>query len=144
MKENSEFLEYVYRCANMGYESCTNLIRALNNKDNKIKRVVEDELKEYEDIVKDCKKLLKSNKLEPKSPNIMTKVCSYLGINYEVLKDNSDSAIADTLIQGLNMGKIEMEKKLENYKECDKKVVKIAKRLYEFQGNSIEKLKEFL
>lgn len=144
MKENNEFLEYIYKCANMGYESTTNLIRALENKDNKLKKAVEDELKEYEKIVKDCKKLLKSNKIEPKNTNIMTKMCSYLGINMEVIKDNSDSSIAQTLIEGLNMGKIEMEKKLDKYKNCDKKIIKLAKELYEFQGNSIEKLKEYL
>lgn len=144
MKENNEFLEYIYKCANMGYESTTNLIRALENKDNKLKKAVDDELKEYEKIVKDCKKLLKSSKIEPKNNNIMTKMCSYLGINMEVIKDNSDSSIAQMLIEGLNMGKIEMEKKLDKYKNCDKKIIKLAKELYEFQGNSIEKLKEYL
>ncbi len=144
MKENNEFLEYIYKCANMGYESTTNLIRALENKDNKLKKAVEDELKEYEKIVKDCKKLLKSNKIELKNTNIMTKMCSYLGINMGVIKDNSDSSIAQMLIEGLNMGKIEMEKKLDKYKNCDKKIIKLAKELYDFQGNSIEKLKEYL
>lgn len=144
MKANNEFLEYIYKCANMGYESTTNLIRALENKDNKLKKAVEDELKEYEKIVKDCKKFLKSNKIEPKNTNIMTKMCSYLGINMEVIKDNSDSSIAQMLIEGLNMGKIEMEKKLDKYKNCDKKIIKLAKELYDFQGNSIEKLKEYL
>ena len=71
-------------------------------------------------------------------------MCSYLGINMEVIKDNSDSSIAQMLIEGLNMGKIEMEKKLDKYKNCDKKIIKLAKELYEFQGNSIEKLKEYL
>lgn len=144
MKENNEFLEYIYKCANMGYESTTNLIRALENKDNKLKKAIEDELKEYEKIVKDCKKILKSNKLEPKSTNIMTKMSSFLGINMEVMKDNSDSAIAEMLIQGLNMGKIEMEKKLDKYKDCDKKIIKLAKDLYEFQNNSITELKKYL
>lgn len=144
MKENNEFLEYIYKCANMGYESTTNLLRALEGKDNKIKKAIEDELKEYEKIVKETNKLLKSNKIEPKKTNIMTKMSSYLGINMEVMKDNSDSAIAEMLIQGLNMGKIEMEKKLEEYKSVNKNTIKLARNLYEFQNKSLEELKKFL
>lgn len=144
MKENNEFLEYIYKCANMGYESTTNLLRALEGKDNKVKKAIEDELKEYEKIVKETNKLLKSNKIEPKKTNIMTKMSSYLGINMEVMKDNSDSAIAEMLIQGLNMGKIEMEKKLEEYKSVNKNTIKLARNLYEFQNKSLEELKKFL
>lgn len=144
MKENNEFLEYIYKCANMGYESTTNLLRALEGKDNKIKKAIEDELKEYEKIVKETNKLLKSNKIEPKKTNIMTKMSSYLGINMEVMKDNSDSAIAEMLVQGLNMGKIEMEKKLEEYKSVNKNTIKLARNLYEFQSKSLEELKKFL
>ena len=145
MKENNELLEYIYKCANMGYESTTNLMRALENKENKLKKAIEDELKEYEKIVKDCKKLLKNNKIEPKNTNIMTKMSSFIGINMSVVKDNSDSAIAEMLIQGLNMGKIDMEKKLDKYsKVADKKIIKLAKDLYEFQNNSIEELKKYL
>lgn len=144
MKENNEFLEYIYKCANMGYESTTNLLRALEGKDNKVKKAIEDELKEYEKIVKETNKLLKSNKIEPKKTNIMTKMSSYLGINMEVMKDNSDSAIAEMLIQGLNMGKIEMEKKLEEYKSVNKNTIKLARNLYDFQSKSLEELKKFL
>lgn len=145
MKENNELLEYIYKSAHMGYEATTNLLKALENKDNKLKKAIEDELKEYEKIEKEAKKILKNNKVEPKKTNIMTKISSYIGINMEVVKDNSDSAIASMLIEGLNMGKIEMEKKIENFeKTANKQIIKLAKDLYEFQNNSIEELKKYL
>lgn len=145
MKENNELLEYVYKTASMGYEATTILLRALENKDNKLKKAIEDELKEYEKIVKETKKILKNNKIDPPKTNMMTKISSYLGINMEVVKDNSDSAIASMLIEGLNMGKIEMEKKILNFeKTANKQIIKIAKDLYEFQNNSIEELKKYL
>ena len=38
-----------------------------------------------------------------------------------------------------------MEKKLDKYsKVADKKIIKLAKDLYEFQNNSIEELKKYL
>ena len=45
MKQNNELLEYIYKTASMGYESTTNLLRALENKDNKLKKAIEDELR---------------------------------------------------------------------------------------------------
>ena len=42
----NELLEYIYKCANMGYESTTNLIRALENKENKLKKAIKQNLKE--------------------------------------------------------------------------------------------------
>ena len=61
MNENNELLEYIYQNASMGVKSCTNLINILNGKDNKIKKIVEDELKEYENFVKKSEKILKKN-----------------------------------------------------------------------------------
>ena len=45
MDENTEMLLYIYQNAKMGVNSCTELIRILNSKDNKIKKIVEGELK---------------------------------------------------------------------------------------------------
>ena len=36
MVVNTEMLEYIYQNASMGVKSCTNLIKILNDKDNKI------------------------------------------------------------------------------------------------------------
>ena len=41
MNENNELLTYIYQNAKMGVTSCTNLIKMLNGKDNKIKKIVE-------------------------------------------------------------------------------------------------------
>ena len=59
MDKNVELLEYIYQDADMGVKSLTNLINTINNKDNKIKKLVEEKLKGYEDILKKSKKLLK-------------------------------------------------------------------------------------
>ena len=45
MNENSELLLYIYKNADMGVKSTTELIRLLNQRDNKIKNVVEENKK---------------------------------------------------------------------------------------------------
>ena len=145
MNENTEILEYIYKDAQMGAESVTNLIKAIQNKDNKIKPVVEEQLKKYEAFIKRSEKILKKLKVELKEYNAMAKMSSWMGIKMEMLKDNSDARIADMLIKGLTMGTIDMNKKIDNYEKIiDKDVLKIAKDFRSFQEDSIEKLKVYL
>lgn len=145
MNENTEILEYVYKNANMGAESLTTLLKAIHNKENKMKPIIEEQLKKYEKFVKDSEKILKKYKVELKEYNKMAKMSSWMGINMEMLKDNSDSRVASMLIQGLTMGTIEMTRKIEDYKtKVEKDVLKIAKDFLSFQEDSIEKTKPFL
>jgi len=145
MNENNELLEYVYQTCDMGKNSLTDLLKALNNKDNKIKPIIEKQLKEYEKYYQRAKKLLKENKVTPKTKGPFTEMMSKMGISMNVMKDNSDSAMADMIMRGLTMGTIEMEKKIQDYeKTADKKIIKLAKEVLEFQENNIEDIKKFL
>lgn len=145
MNENTELLEYIYQVADMGVKSTTKLLQELNGKDNKIKKAVEDQLKEYEGFYEITKDLLLKYKVPPKPLGVMADISSSMGIKMEVLKDNSDAKIADMLTQGLTMGKLEMEKKIKNYKDTvGKDLLEVAKGIVKFQENSIAKLKPFL
>lgn len=145
MNENMELLNFVYENAEMGVHTLNNLSDILRNKDNKIKSLIEDELKEYNNFLKESEKLLKKNKLEPKKTNLMAKISSKMGIAMETMKDNSDPAIASMVIEGLTMGIVEMETKIENYKKIvDKKILKLSNKFLKFQEEEIEKLKTFM
>ena len=75
----------------------------------------------------------------------MAKMSAKMGITKEVMADNSDASIADMLIKGISMGSIDMEKKIEVYKEnVDKENMKWAKDFYQFQQDNIKALKKFL
>ena len=145
MNENSEFLEFIYQNASMGAKSCTNLINILNGKDNKIKKIVEGELKGYENIVKKCEKLLKKYKIEPKEKGIMSDIMSKMGMNMEMMKDNSDARVADMLTKGFTMGNVDIAKKIDRYeKDVDKDILSLAKELLDFGKKNIEILKPYL
>lgn len=145
MKEENELLQYIYQTTEMGKNSLKDLLDALKEKDNKIKKTIEEQLDEYEKYYNESEKLLKENKIKPKSKGPMTEMMSKMGINMNVMKDNSDSKIAEMIMQGLTMGTIEMEKKIKDYKgEVDKKIIKLAKELLKFQEKSIEDIKEYL
>lgn len=145
MKEQNELLLYIYQTAEMGKNSLKELLEALKDKENKIKKEIEEELDKYEEFYNESEKLLKENKIKPKSQGPMTEMMSKMGINMNVMKDNSDAKIAEMIMQGLTMGTIEMEKKIKDYQdEVDKKIIKLAKELLKFQEKSIENIKEYL
>ena len=145
MNENMELLNFVYENAEMGVHTLNNLSDILRKKDNKIKGLIEDELKEYNNYIKEKEKKKKKNKLEYKKTNMMSKISSKMGIAMETMKDNSDPAIASMVIEGLTMGIVEMETKIESYKKIvDKKILKLSNKFLKFQEEEIEKLKTFM
>ncbi len=144
MDANMEFILYVYQTADMGVKSTTRLLNMLHNKDNKIIKIIEDELKEYEKTYKESKHILEKNKIELQTKGIITDISSYMGMKMEIIKDNSDARIADMLIKGFTYGVLEMEKKLERYKDIDKKYLKLGETLKKFQEDNIKILKDYV
>lgn len=143
MNEKLELYKHIYKDSEMGIFTITKLLEELKEKDNKIKKDVEEILKGYEryfseakDVLGDCTK---------DENGMMAKMGASMGIRKEVKSDNSDASIAEMLIQGVSMGTIEMEKKIKDYKdEVDKKEIKFAKDFLEFQQDVITGLKKYL
>ena len=145
MKDKNELLMHIYETCDMGVKSTTKLLDLLRNKDNKIKKLLEEELKSYEKYLEKSKKCLKKNKVEPESAGMMAEMMSSMEMKMEVKKDNSDSSIAGMLTQGFTMGIINMNKKIESYKDtCDSGVVELAEDIVKFQEKEIKNLKEYL
>ena len=145
MDENLELLEYIYKNSEMGVFTIKTLLKDLNEKENKIKKLADDQMKEYNKFQDESKKLIKKYNYELKTSGIMAKMGSSMGIKKEVKKDNSDSAIAHLLTEGITMGVVDMETKLKNYKDTvDKKIYNLGKEFLKFQQGEIEKLKEYM
>ena len=145
MDENKELLEYIYQNIDMGIKALNNLINTINGKDNKIKKIIEGEIKGYENYLKECKKIMKKYKIEPKSKGIMTDIGNFLGTKMEMMKDNSDARIADMLTKGFTMGVVDITKRIDNYKgDADKDILGLAKKLLKFSQENIDFLKPYL
>ena len=145
MKENSELILHIYQDAEMACYTISKLLTDLKEKDNKIKKVVEDVLKEYEEWKQKSKKYLKKTNSEITENGMMAKMMAGMSIKKEVKSDNSDSAIADLLIQGVAMGTLSMEKKIKQYEEeASKKEISLAKDFLKFQEKTINTFKEYL
>lgn len=145
MDKNQEFITSLYQDADMALDSLTMLIKKLKTRDNKIKDVIEQSIKGYEKHLKIIKGYMKDNNYEIVSKPLIGKMGAYMGINMEVMKDNSDSRMADMLIEGMTMGVLSTTKNINKYKnEVNKDIILIAKDFKKHQEESIEKLKKYL
>ena len=145
MDENNELLTHINKDANMAVLSLTNLMKEIKTKENKIKTLVETEIKCYEEFVKKSKKLLKKEDLKEPEESLMAKMGVTLGVKKEVLMDNSDASLAHMITEGLTMGIVNMETKIKSYKDkVDKKTLSLAKDFLKFQECEVEKLKKYM
>ena len=145
MNENCELILHIYKDAEMSSYSLTRLLKDLKDKDNKIKKTLEDILKEYEEWKSTTKKYLKKHDAEISENGMMAKMMAGMGIDKEVNADNSDSAIADMIIKGISTGTVDMEKKLKQYRdEANEKELELADDFLKFQEKAIDILKAYL
>jgi alanyl-tRNA synthetase len=145
MDENIQLLEYMYKNSEMCVYTLNKLLEDLKDRENKIKKLIDEEIKHYQNYLNECKKIIKKNKYNLKENSLMTKMSSSMGIKKEVKKDNSDAAIAHMLTEGITMGIVDMETKIKNYKDSvDKNIYELANDYLKYHQSEIEKLKTFM
>lgn len=143
MNEKIELYKHIYKDCEMSIFTLTKLLEELREKDNKIKKDVEEILKGYERYFSEVKDLLGDYVKEENG--MMAKMGASMGIKKEVRSDNSDTSIAEMLIQGVSMGSIDMEKQISDYTGIvEKEELKFAKDFLEFQQDVITGLKKYL
>ena len=145
MNETNELLVLLHDNTKMGVTSTKKLLTLLKDKENKIKFILEEQLQRYEKFYKKVKTILKKEKIEIKHTSILKDLTASTAMSHEVKKDNSDSKIADILIRGFQIGNINMEVKIKDYKkEANKNVLKLASEVLKFGENQIKLLKNYL
>ena len=145
MNERVELYKHIYQDSEMSLSSLEELKKDLKKKDNKIKDILDEIISGFTEYKKYSKKVLEKCKCEIEEDSIMVKMMANMGIKKEVLNDNSDSHMADLLIQGISMGSINMEKKIDYYKDkVPSKDIRYAKKFLKFEQEKIEELKKYL
>lgn len=143
MEENINALDELNKGSKMGVDAISMIVEKASNK--KLKKVLDEQSKHYEKIMKKINKLYSEFDLNgtPHETNLMEKIMTFYGIEMKTMMDDSDSKIAELILKGTNMGIIE-GRKIINNKNLDKKVNDVANEFVNLQESFIEKLKEYL
>lgn len=143
MQDNVNVLDEINKGSSMGTDAVDFVLKKVEDK--KLKKVLEDLHKKYENIIRRINKIYnKYNKDKtPHETNMMNKVMTWYGVEMKTFNDTSNSKIAELILQGINMGIIE-GKKIYNSKKMDMKVKSIVKEYINMQEEYVEILKKFL
>ncbi|MEG1015749.1 MAG: hypothetical protein RSD96_01685 [Bacilli bacterium] len=144
MNDYKEFLLFLDNNIFMGKSTIKEVLLSIKNKQNKIKTLIESELEYFESLSKKLEKILKKEKINTQN-NILTNKMVSTNIKISIMKDNSDSKIADMLIKGYTMGILDLTRKTNNYKdEVNHSIYKVANDLLSFEKRCIKELNEFI
>lgn len=145
MTGDKELLGYMKDNVEMGLEALETLKNLLESTDNKIKSNVLKALEEYKKFKTKSEKLLNGTEIPDKKSNLLSLLMVKMGSKAEFMRDNSDSKIAETLIQGYNMGILDITKKLKKYKgDISKDVLNLAHDYKVMMETGIKDVKKFL
>lgn len=140
--ENINALDEINKGACMGMDAISYVLDKIE--DASFKEVVQRQYDDYHSIEEAIEKIYhKYDDGKPHETNAFTKAMTWSGINMKTMMDNSNSKIAELLLQGTNMGIIE-GRKILNEKKLNREVRDIISKYVRMQEESVEILKKYL
>lgn len=139
---NLTILNEIAKSAKMGLSSITFVSEKTDDK--KMKENLSTQYTEYGKILDKVNTEFEKYGEIPDDEKPMAKMMSWMGVQMNTLADNSNSHIAELMIQGNLMGVIESQKLLNHSPKMEPQIKDILNEFITLQNNNIEKMKEFL
>ena len=141
MMPDTELLQYIHKTADMG---CKGLNDVMKYADNDLRKVLNDQLTEYEKLREQAASMLRGRREEPNGAGTMAKISAEVMSAGQLMMDHSASKIAEMTIQGNNMGVSKTIKHLHDYQGTDENVRALGEKLLATEEANVEQLKPFL
>ena len=100
--------------------------------------------REYAELQNEIQGLLHTYHDEGKNPNPIAKGMAWMKTNMTVAFNEEDSAIADIITDGCNMGIKSLNKYINQYKAADGRAKDFTKRLINLQERQLEGMRRYL
>ena len=138
--QNVNLLNQLYKNADMGASSLKALIPEVT--DATMRDKLNFQLKNYKQVKAETQ-LLEMG-ISPKEQSGLAKAMADISVKLNTFKDRSASHISEMMIEGSNMGIIELNKALNQNPQADDQIKQQANELMQFEQNSINDLKTWL
>ena len=142
MTQDLALLNFIYQNAEMGKETIPKLTKITEN--TEFRKVMESQLKEYQTLYNAAEEKIKEANQEAKGIGAMEKISAYTMLNLNTLLDKSTTHLAEMMMQGSNMGIIDITKKLKECPEAEPDTLRLANKLLKLEERNLEEVKEFL
>lgn len=140
--KNVEILNSLYQNASMGVSSLQKIIPKV--KDKNLKNQLLNQLDTYSKQKDKLVNEIYSYDATPKDINAYAKTSAEIGISMNTMLSSSPSHIAQMMIQGTDMGVIDINKTLNDYTGVEQSVLKRAKDILTDEQKYIDNLKKYL
>ena len=143
--ENKDTIHLLKECdagTKMGVTSIDDVMEYVENKD--LKALLAKSKEHHENLGNELHSLLLTYGSEEKEPATMAKGMSWLKTNMKLTMNNSDSTVADLLIDGCNMGVKSLYKYLNQYPTANEKVKNLCQKLIDIEEELCRDLRVYL
>lgn len=140
--QNIDILNSIYKNASMGTSAISKVLPKVNNP--KMKQELKNQRNNYHTICQDVRNQIYELNSEPKAINPISKAYADIGIAASTLTNNSSNHIAEMMIQGTNMGIIEIVKAVNSYENITPELKSQADSILKREQQYIDNLKAFL
>lgn len=142
-KFNQEALNAVYKTAQIGLSSISNVLEKVTQTD--FKEELTSEYEGYEKFASSLATFISENEYELKDVNPMKKAFMWTSIKLNTLTDSSSNHVAELMLKGTIAGISEMQEMINsNAKAIDENVLSFAERLKSLMEKYEDNLKKFL
>ncbi|MCI9063270.1 MAG: hypothetical protein HFJ17_01520 [Clostridia bacterium] len=141
---NLNVLDEVNKGSTMGMDAIEFVLKKVEDED--FKETLDLEYNKYKDISRRANNLYENYNVEkePHETSGMNKVMTWWGVQMKTMTDQSNSNIAELLLNGTNMGIIEGRRLLNQNPHIDKDIKSLLNDFVKMQEDSVEKLKTYL
>ena len=142
MNQTQKLLQAIVENGRMGEDACDQLLS--RTEDQAMRQELMREKEDYAAAARDAEKLLYDQGVHPEPKGPMARMGLWMGMQINTAMDQSNSHIADLVIQGATMGVVAITRARNSFTEADAEAQGIASNLITKQQEAIERLKTFL
>ena len=126
----------------MGVSSIEEVVDSVT--DSGLRQMLTSSKQRHEELKQDIDELLNKYGDKGKEPDPVAKSMTWMKTNFKMAFDGTDSAIADIMTDGCNMGVKSLSKYLNQYSAADEDSKNITKRLISIEENLGADMRSFL
>ena len=132
----------VYKSVTMGVDSISTLIQKTT--DTAMRSDLSTQLEEYQKFATVTKTKMYEKNFKVKESSIFAKIPAEVSMNVTTMMDNSNTKIAEMMINGSTMGVIGLTRTIRQTPDASPDCTQLAREVVTFEENSINKMKTYL
>ena len=143
--ENSDTIKLLKECdagSKMAVTSIDDVLEYVSNSD--LRQLLHETKEHHEKLGNELHEMLNREGEDEKEPSAIAKGMSWMKTNMKISMNESDSTIADLIVDGSDMGIKSLFKYLNQYSAADNEAKKICKKLISIEEELRNKLYHYL